>query len=251
MDDPTQPADARSRRDDPVSTIAVLGEPTRRRLYEYVAASGGAVGRDEAAAALGIGRELAAFHLEQLAAAGLVETEFRRLSGRSGPGAGRPAKLYRRSSQEVSVSLPARDYERVAEVFADALDQLVASDEGVARAVETTIGDIARTQGRQYGTAARKQAGSRAGAARRRTELVKALDAAGYEPRTDVAEHRIRLQNCPFHALSASHRDLTCGMNLAWANGVLETLGGARLEAELAPEPGSCCVTFHEAHRAP
>jgi predicted ArsR family transcriptional regulator len=247
MNEPILPADERPRRDDPVSAIAVLGEPTRRRLYEYVAASGVAVGRDEAAAALGIGRELAAFHLEQLAAAGLVETEFRRLSGRSGPGAGRPAKLYRRSGRDVSVSLPARDYERVAEVFADALDQLGAQDQRLAQAVESTIGDIARTQGRQYGTEARRKAGSRAGAARRRTELVRALDEAGYEPRTDAPEGRIRLRNCPFHALSASHRDLTCGMNLAWASGVLETLGDARLEAELAPEPGSCCVTFHQA----
>jgi predicted ArsR family transcriptional regulator len=247
MNEPTTPADARPRRDDPVSAIAVLGEPTRRRLYEYVAASGSAVGRDEAAAAVGIGRELAAFHLEQLAAAGLVDTEFRRLSGRSGPGAGRPAKLYRRSSREVSVSLPARDYVRVAGVFADALDQLGAQDERVAHAVETAVGDIARTQGRQYGAEARKKAGSRAGAARRRAELVRALDGAGYEPRTDAADGRIRLQNCPFHALSATHRDLTCGMNLAWASGVLETLGDARLEAEMAPAPGSCCVSFHEA----
>jgi len=65
----------------------------------------------------------------------------------------------------------------------------------------------------------------------------------------DPADGAIRLQNCPYHALSASHRELTCGMNLAWAEGVLEGLGqrhGDGLEATLAPEPGYFCVVFRQ-----
>jgi len=248
MKDPQRMSDADTGRaaNDPVRAIAVLGEPTRRRIYELVTSRRDPVGREEVAGALGIGRELAAFHLDRLAAAGLLETEYKRLTGRTGPGAGRPAKLYRRASRDVAVSLPARDYERVAEVFADAIERLEANDREAAKAVEATIDDVARIRGRQSGEETRAKAGRRPGATKLRAGLLEALGAAGYEPRTDPVEGTIRLENCPFHALSAAHRDLTCGMNLAWANGVVEGLGDGHLRAELAPEPGYCCVTFSE-----
>src|SRR5215470_13271573 len=89
-----------------LESLQILTEPVRRDLYRYVAERGGEVGRDEAATALGISRALAAFHLDKLVEAGLLETSFRRLSGLKGPGAGRPSKLYRRSSVRIEVSLP-------------------------------------------------------------------------------------------------------------------------------------------------
>ena len=230
---------------DPVGAVALLDEPKRRRLYEFVTARTQPVGRDEAAAALGIGRELAAFHLDRLAGAGLLDTEYRRLGGRTGPGAGRPAKLYRRSKRELNVSLPARDYERAAEVFADALERL--DDHGASLAVT----DVARARGQESGRAARQKAGSRAGSARLRGALIEALGDGGYQPETVGGAGTIRLDNCPYHALAATHRDLTCGMNLAWAEGLLDGLGNAGLEAELAPEPGYCCVVFREAAARP
>jgi predicted ArsR family transcriptional regulator len=73
------------------------------------------------------------------------------------------------------------------------------------------------------------------------------LGGAGYEPAADPAAGTVRLRNCPYHALAASHRDLTCGMNLAWAEGMLDGLGDPRLTAELAPAPGFCCVVFDRA----
>jgi predicted ArsR family transcriptional regulator len=235
-------------RDQAVNAIALLDEPKRRRLYEYVTSRPEAVGRDEAASALGFGRELAAFHLDRLAAAGLLDVEYRRLGERRGPGAGRPAKLYRRSAREVSVSLPARNYERLARMLAEAIE---ADPDAEARAAAA---DLARARGEREGADARGKAGARPGATQLRAGLIEILGEDGYEPATDPAG-AIRLQNCPYHALSATHRDLTCGMNLAWAEGVLEGLagdaggagGGAHLEAELAPEPGYCCVLFKDA----
>src|SRR5918999_53131 len=113
-----------------VEAVALLDEPVRGRLYEWVSERPGPVSRDEAASALGITRALAAFHLDRLARAGLLETEFRRLSGRSGPGAGRPAKLYRRSPREVEISLPARRYGLAAELFARAMDDTSRGEPG-------------------------------------------------------------------------------------------------------------------------
>jgi predicted ArsR family transcriptional regulator len=225
---------------DPITGVALLGDANRRRLYDLVAASSDAVGRDDAAAALGISRELAAFHLDRLVAGGLLATEYRRRSGRSGPGAGRPAKLYRRSRGEVSVALPPRDYARAASVFAEALDDL---GEPAADAVEAS----AREQGRRIGAQARERAGARPTDRRRADVLVDVLTDGGFEPTVDPTDETIRLRNCPYRVLSERHRDLTCGMNLAWASGIVDGLGARRLEAELDPRPDACCVVFRDA----
>ena len=92
---------------DDIDAIALLDEPVRRKLYDWVVRQGRPVGRDEAATETGVSRALTAFHLDRLANAGLLATEFRRLSGRTGPGAGRPSKLYMRSDRDISVSRPA------------------------------------------------------------------------------------------------------------------------------------------------
>jgi predicted ArsR family transcriptional regulator len=223
--------------DNAIETVALLDEPNRHRLYDLVAASREPVGRDDAAAALGISRELAAFHLDRLATGGLLTTEYRRLNGRTGPGAGRPAKLYRRSDGDVSVSLPARRYDRAADLLASALDHM----SGPAGA--QAVADVAREQGSAAGAAARLEAGARPGARRLRTALMDALRAAGYEPQVDAPSRVVILRNCPFHALAEAHRELTCGMNRAWADGLVDGLGLPAL-VELAPRAGRCCVVF-------
>jgi predicted ArsR family transcriptional regulator len=220
-----------------IETVALLDEPNRHRLYDLVAASREPVGRDDAAAALGISRELAAFHLDRLATGGLLRTEYRRRNGRTGPGAGRPAKLYRRSDGDVSVSLPARRYERAADLLASAIDRL-SGPIGVQ-----AVADVAREQGSAVGAAARLEAGARPGSRRLRTALIDALRGAGYEPQVDQPNRLVVLRNCPFHVLAEAHRELTCGMNRAWADGLVDGLGMPAI-VELAPQAGRCCVVF-------
>jgi predicted ArsR family transcriptional regulator len=225
-----------------VSALALLDEPTRRRLYEFVVGSRREIGRDEAAAAVGISRMLAAFHLDRLTEAGLLVTTYRRLTGRSGPGAGRPAKLYARAPGSITVSLPARRYEELAEVFAESLDRL-AHDGPQADRVVATVFDTAREHGRadaaEHSPAVAPRAPDEA-----REALLELLTDDGFEPSVDPTTKAITLRNCPYQAVSAEHRDMTCGMNVAWAEGVLETLEGTGLSARLAPDPGRCCVVF-------
>lgn len=227
---------------DPIDAVALLGEPMRARLYAAVAAAPSGLSRDDAAAALGISRDLAAFHLDRLAEGGLLTVSHRRLSGRTGPGAGRPAKIYARSGDEIAVTLPERHYDLMAQTLAEGVEDL-AAELGEAK-VSAALDERARRHGRAAGATARRRAGARAGAQRRVTELVNVLAASGFEPRVSDDGAQITLRNCPYRAIADEHRDLTCGMNLAWAQGALEEAGETGLKPRLAIEPGRCCVVF-------
>jgi predicted ArsR family transcriptional regulator len=225
------------RQDDDISAIRLLDEPVRRRLYDWVVAQDRSVGRDEAASAVGVGRALAAFHLDRLVRAGLLSAGYRRLNNRRGPGAGRPARVYSRGEREIHVSLPERQYERVADVFAAALEHLGGPEPGAP------LVDAARRAGAAAVPGADAQVPAPA-AEPGRIRLLSALRTSGYEPFTDE-DGTIRLRNCPFHALVEQHRGLVCGANLAMAEGMTEAAGArAAVEPVLDPRPGLCCVAF-------
>jgi len=218
-----------------LENVAALADPVRRTLYRHVLGQPEPVSREQVAEACGVARHTAKFHLDKLAAAGLLEVEYRRLSGRSGPGAGRPAKLYRRSEQEVALSVPPRRYDLAGEVLAEAVDR--AMHEGLA--VDEAVARVADEVGRELGAAAAQGPAARvAGTELERTQAT--LGAHGYEPRLDESE--LCLANCPFDRLAADHTELVCGMNLALIDGVLAGLRTESLAAWLAPQPGFCCV---------
>ncbi|MFH9670946.1 helix-turn-helix transcriptional regulator [Streptomyces sp. NPDC017405] len=220
---------------DDIDAIAALQDPVRRRLYEYVVAQGREVGRNEAAEAAGVARTLAAHHLDRLTEAGLLESGSRRLTGRTGPGAGRPAKVYTRARAERTVSLPARDYRTVAELLGEAAEQ-AGLDAGLCAAA------------RRRGEALRGAEGPCGDL----DEAVRTLAARGYEPyREDGPEEAagtagpvVRLRNCPFHAVAERFPPLVCGMNLALLEGLLGTDGPVR--ARMEARPGECCVVVED-----
>lgn len=221
---------------DAIEAVSLLGEPVRRRLYDFVAGQSDAVSREQAATAVGIKRPLAAFHLDKLAEEGLLEVEFRRLTDRKGPGAGRPAKLYKRSSRELNVSLPHREYELAARVFAEALTTEQSSE---------PVRDAARALGKEMADQVRHRAGRHQGAKNLTRTSEEVLESYGFQPFHDE-EGNIRLRNCPFHQLSQQYTNLVCGMNLDIMQSMLEELGLERLEARLEPQPGLCCVAFRK-----
>lgn len=222
-----------------IEVLSLLAEPVRGALYAWAVAAGRAVSRDEAAAAVKVTRALAAFHLDRLVAAGLLVAEYRRISGRTGPGAGRTAKLYRRGPREAAVSLPERRYEIPAQLFAETIERL-----GERRPLDA-LRRSARRLGEDAGSAARKAAGARPTQQRLRGALVEMLAERGYQPHEASGE--IRLGNCPFHALVDEHRELVCGMNLALTDGLISGLDVRRVSARIDPQPGQCCVTIGRA----
>ncbi len=239
-----------TRQVDRLGAISALAEPNRRALYEHVAATGDWVSRDQAADAVGLERATAAHHLDRLAADGLLEIDYQRLSGRRGPGAGRPAKLYRRSRREFDVSLPPRDYELAGQLLARAADKSRAERVDIVSALD----DVARTEGRRLAEEIRSQLHDADGqpAASRRRVVLEMLERHGFEPRADD-QSTVVLKNCPFHHLAQQHRELICAMNHRLLDAAIENVGQTGLDARLEPEDGLCCVKLrptheHEAH---
>jgi predicted ArsR family transcriptional regulator len=207
-----------------LASLSSLDDPVRRQLYEVVSRHTQPVGRDEAAAAAGIGRALAVYHLDKLVESGLLTVSYQRPAGRSGPGAGRPAKLYARSDREFTVAVPPREYELAARLLVRAVES---DRSGHSR---SALHDAARQLGSELGTGQAQ-------------DLEGALAEHGYEPSRDD-DGVIRLRNCPFHRLVEHHRDTVCGMNLGLIEGMISGLEAAGWRPVLDPQSGYCCVAI-------
>jgi predicted ArsR family transcriptional regulator len=224
-----------------VSGVGALAEPARRALYLYVVAQPEPVSRDQAATGAGLPRHTAKFHLDKLVADGLLDTEYRRLSGRRGPGAGRPTKLYRRSGRQVAVTLPPRHYDLAGQILAAAVEDAARDRVPVLQAVQRAAADA----GHRLGAAHRPRddgCPATRGEAPVLDDAVAVLDAHGYEPR--VQGDRVVLANCPFHTLARGHTALVCDMNLHLITALLDELGHPGVQAGLDPAPQRCCVTL-------
>ncbi len=221
-----------------LASLSCLDDPVRRRRSAVGSAWPEPVGRDDAARAAGIGRALAAYHLDKLVDAGLLTATYQRPEGRTGPGAGRPAKVYSRSDREFAVTVPPREYELAARLLVRAVES---DPSGRSRAaLHAAAYQVGQDLGGQVASG-RSSSGDDAAAALRDLETV--LAGHGYEPERgddDVT----RLRNCPFHQLAQQHKDTVCAMNLALIEGVTAGLTASTLRPALDPQPGYCCVTI-------
>jgi predicted ArsR family transcriptional regulator len=213
---------------DHVAAVAALDEPNRRKLYDFVVRQTAPISKDEASTAIGLPRTTAAFHLDKLVEMGLLDVIHERRSGRTGPGAGRPAKLYRRSGEQIEVSLPDRRYEAASHLITDAMLEAESTGEPAReilnrRAYEWGADLAARTSG----------------------DVAEALEDFGFEPRADG--NAILLGNCPFHSLAQRHTQLVCGMNLCLISGLLDGIKANSVSARLDPSEGHCCVRLDQA----
>lgn len=220
-----------------IRAIAALAEPTRHRLFSYILRRAEPVGREEAAAALDITRPLAAFHLDRLVELGLLSVEFRRLTGRSGPGAGRPAKLYRVSRTGINVSIPPRRHGLLASWLAEAL--AASPGENAIR----TLRAFADAYGQDLGLAAHGLLDRRRSRQARIQAGVHVLDEEGFAPRLDG--DAVLLANCPFQPVAANHRPLICAEMNRTLMGAFATVLNAGLSASYEPTTSmGCCIAL-------
>jgi predicted ArsR family transcriptional regulator len=213
------------KRDESIGAVSSINDPTRRAIYDLVS-DRGPLARDEVSGALGLPSSSVAFHLERLAAAGLLSVAHERRTGRTGPGAGRPAKIYSVRDAEISVSVPPRHYDLMGDLLADAIEH-ASPDE----APRETLRRISAERGREIGASA--------------ASFDDVLEDGGYHPAQDGAATGLR--NCPFHRLAATHRDLVCAANHALLCGAAEATGVDPGRVELQPSPGHCCVRIQSA----
>lgn len=218
--------------DPQIAGIAALAEPVRRDLFDFVVRSRSAVSREQAAEGVGVPGHTAKFHLDRLVEEGLLEVEFKRLTGRTGPGSGRPAKLYRRTDRELAVSLPERHYDLLSRILAKAVVE--ASDTGDE--VTATVARVAREEGEAWG--ADVEARQDLGEVER---LASGLVLGGYEPW--VEDETMYLRNCPFHRVAQEQTELVCGLNLEFVSGVAAGMHCSGLAPELNPHESRCCVS--------
>jgi predicted ArsR family transcriptional regulator len=194
--------------------VATLADASRRALYDYVRRQDHPVGREEAAEATVMSRGLAAFHLDKLVDAGLLTARYQAPPDQP-RGRGRAPKVYEPLGDGLTVTIPQRQYELIADILAEA----VTSDQSPAQ--------VAYRRGHDLG------------AGMRGTSVSDALAGLGFEPHHQAGG--MRLHNCPFHALAVRHTALVCDLNLRFITGLLGGLDEAA-EARLAPRPGACCV---------
>lgn len=223
--------------------MQLLAEPTRRALLQTCRRARSPLTREELATEVGISRRLAAFHLDLLADAGLLTVDYARPAGRSGPGAGRPAKRYAAADVELEVSVPPRRYDVAARVMARGLAS--ASEHGTD-ALETTF-DVAHEEGERIGKLRRTP--GRMSASATTDAAMEVLTDLGYEPHRE-SNACVQLCNCPFDSVVDVATDVVCGLNERFVAGVLDGIGGHRnVRAELDPGPDRCCVVLRNGGR--
>ena len=221
-----------------LEALGTLADDHRRRMYLFIRDKGRPVGRDEAAATVGISRKLAAFHLDKLVEKGLLKAHYMRLSEKRGPGAGRPSKVYEPTEYETSVSIPSRSYEFAAKILIEAMRH--------TGPWNTTVPEAARGEGFALGHKVRSDKRLRSPGDKRTLELThEVLYDRGYEPYRDD-QGDVRLRNCPFHELAQQSVEIVCGLNQAFIDGFLKGLGNESVTAVLDPKPGQCCVRLQQ-----
>ncbi|MEV5877331.1 helix-turn-helix domain-containing protein [Streptomyces sp. NPDC052101] len=218
-----------------LTSLAALGDATRRRMFELIRQERRPMTREEVADSLGISRKLAAFHLDKLVAAGLLQARYESPTGIRK--VGRRPKVYEPADDAVAVSIPERRYGMLADVLTEAV--LTETDEESAHDAALRV---ARRRGETLGRAERERVRpGRLSAERGLTVAAETLAEFGFEPER-ITPTLMRLRNCPFHPMAAKAPELVCAVNQAFLAGYLHSLGSDKTTAVLAPRPGSCCV---------
>jgi predicted ArsR family transcriptional regulator len=222
-----------------LTRIAALDEPARRRIFEFVRRARRPVTREDVASEIGISRKLAAFHLDKLLERGLLKSHYARPPGRGGPGAGRSAKYYEPTDDQIDLSIPPRRYDLAGELLVEAV-----LNEAPGETAHEAALRVARERGSEIGIQQRTERKLRAlGHERALVVAREILEELGFEPYSDE-RGTLALRNCPFHSLARQAPDLVCAMNQAFIDGILRGLGNKTVESVLACKPGDCCVTL-------
>lgn len=215
--------------------VASLNDPARYALYLYVRSAAGPVTREQAAAAVGLSRKVATFHLDRLVTAGLLVAEVDPAT-RHRP-LGRLPKAYRPAPISLRVSIPDRRPLLLAEILLDALNTTRPGQSARAACLRS-----AEQKGRELAAPSARRSRASSSTKRALAAAEATLAAHGYEPIREAGDC-LRLRNCPFQPLAAQATEIVCAINQRFITGMLDGLPAPGLRAALEPGAGQCCVT--------
>ena len=209
--------------------LEAIGDRELRKALLFARAQQQPVTADEVAAAQGIHRNVARSRLERLAEAGLLIASFERRTGRTGPGAGRPAKTYRVAPELTAIEFPKRRYEQLIGLVVDALPE---------RARRDRLRELGIAFGRELGREARLRAAKTFRTALGR--VCAALGDLGYH--ASVAEVNgeravIATATCPLRPLVRVHPELATVDRGMWAALAARALDGINVDQIVCDTP--------------
>jgi predicted ArsR family transcriptional regulator len=192
-----------------------LGDATRRGIYISVRESPEPMTASRIAELFDIHSNVARHHLDRLVADGYLRVTRRRVDGRTGPGAGRPAKHYEPTSKPVSVQFPVRRHDLLAELLLRVVER-VAPDRAA---------DIAEEVGLEYGRELATEIGfpDDAGYDAAARAVATALMGVGFEVEAQPGGHRLVTRFCPFGETATNHPDVVCRLDQGLVRGLLES----------------------------
>lgn len=195
---------------------ATLGDSTRRGIYIAVRESAEPLTASQIADMFEIHPNVARHHLDRLANDGYLDISRRRPDGRTGPGAGRPAKCYSASGKEIDVHYPSRRL--------DLLTDLLLSV--IARLDPDSAGSVARQVGYEYGAAVAEEIGlpSDTDFPRAVRAVAKAMTGVGFGMTADVDASQLITSHCPFGDLATSHPDIVCSLDQGLIAGLMSSV---------------------------
>ncbi|TML90430.1 MAG: hypothetical protein E6G08_02575 [Actinobacteria bacterium] len=119
-----------------MDTLEAAGDPELRAALLFARGQERPVTADDLAAAHDVHRNVARSRLERLVEAGLLAPGYERRSGRTGPGAGRPAKTYAVVPELDAIEFPARRYETLVALLIDGVPRERLREVGAAFGAE-------------------------------------------------------------------------------------------------------------------
>lgn len=215
---------------------ASLGDPTRRAIYIAVRESPEPMTSSMVAKLFDIHPNVARHHLDRLASDGYLQVSHRRPSGKSGPGAGRPAKCYEATEKEIEVHFPARRYDILVELLTRIIGRIAPDD--VAR--------VAEEVGREYGSELAAEIGTPedAGYEEAVVAVAQAMSGLGFGIDPDVPAGRLLTSHCPFGEAAAGHPEVVCSLDRGIVAGLMGGVGAkGRPVVHPHGSPDEDCVT--------
>lgn len=192
-----------------------LGDPTRHRLFRYIADAPGPVGVAELTEYVRLNHNAVRQHLAVLKDAGLVTEE---IEERSRPG--RPRLLYQLHPEAAGRWDTPGAYAWLASLLSDAIRR----------------SQDPRQVGRQDG---HRRAAELAGTAEPIDLLDEEITRRGFRPTRVERGRRVEfvLGRCPFADVAGSDPDTVCQLHLGLAEGLAEGLGGLEIERLVPKDP--------------